>query len=210
VRRIPASLQAPLQIGKVVPVALDIEDVLDAVGPRLRALRIERRISLSDLAAVTGISTSTLSRLETGKLRPTLEQLLPLARTYGVALDELVGAPETGDPRVHLQPITRHGSTYLPLTRRLGGLQAYKLIIPARDWPQKEQRSHEGYEWLYVLNGRALLVLGDREFVLPPGEAAEFDTRVPHWLGNAGNVPTELLVLYGQQGERAHLAVRAR
>jgi transcriptional regulator with XRE-family HTH domain len=199
-----------LQIGKLVAVAPDIDDVLNAVGPRLRALRTERRISLSDLAAATGISTSTLSRLETGKLRPTLEQLLPLARTHGVALDELVGAPETGDPRVHLKPITRHGRTHLPLTRRPGGLQAFKLVIPPSDGPPEEQRSHEGYEWLYVLNGHALLVLGAREFVLAPGEAAEFDTRVPHRLGNAGDVPTELLVLYGPQGERAHLAVRAR
>ena len=199
-----------MQIGKTVAVTPDLDAVLDAVGPRLRALRTEWQLSLTDLATATGISASTLSRLETGRLRPTLEQLLPLARTHGVALDELVGAPETGDPRVHLRPITRHGRTYLPLTRRPGGLQAYKLVIPARDRPSTELRSHEGYEWLYVLNGHALLVLGDREFTLAPGEAAEFDTHIPHRLGNAGKAPTELLVLYGQQGERAHLAVRAR
>ena len=111
---------------------------------------------------------------------------------------------------MRLRPVTRHGSTYLPLTRRAGGMQAYKMMIPPSITSQRDRASHEGYEWLYVLNGTALLLLGDREFVLKPGEAAEFDTRLPHWLGNTGSGPTELLVLFGQQGERAHLTVRAR
>jgi quercetin dioxygenase-like cupin family protein len=71
-----------------------------------------------------------------------------------------------------------------------------------------DPKTHEGYEWLYVLDGRLRLVLGDRELVMKPGEAAEFDTHVPHWMGAAGTEAVELLVLYGSQGERAH--VRAR
>ena len=76
----------------------------NAVGPRLRALRRQRETTLSALAETTGISVSTLSRLESGRRRPTLELLLPLAEAYGVPLDDLVGAPATGDPRVHLRP----------------------------------------------------------------------------------------------------------
>ena len=83
----------------------DIDRTLDAVGPRLKHLRLRRDITLTDLAEETGISTSTLSRLEAGLRRPTLEQLLPLARAYGVTLDELVDAPPTGDPRINLRPI---------------------------------------------------------------------------------------------------------
>ena len=78
-------------------------------------------------------SVSTLSRLEGGQRKPTLELLLPLARAHQVPLDELVGAPETGDPRVHLRP--RHGDggvTAVPLTRRPGGIQAIKLVYPPR------------------------------------------------------------------------------
>ncbi len=77
---------------------------LDAVGPRLRRLRQRRDLTLSDLAQETGLSMSTLSRLEAGLRLPTLEQLLPLARAYGVTLDELVDAPPTGDPRINLRP----------------------------------------------------------------------------------------------------------
>ncbi|MFC5745239.1 helix-turn-helix domain-containing protein [Actinomadura rugatobispora] len=187
----------------------ELDDVLAAVGPRLRELRRGRGVTLARVAELTGISESTLSRLESGRRRPNLELLLPLARVYGVALDELVGAPQTGDPRVHFSPVRRHGRTFIPLTRRAGGLQAYKMIIPGQDGTAvPDPKTHEGYEWLYVLDGRLRLVLGDRELVMKPGEAAEFDTHVPHWMGAADAGPVELLILFGSQGERAH--VRAR
>jgi len=187
----------------------EFDDVLLAVGPRLRALRQQRGATLAQLSATTGISVSTLSRLEAGQRKPTLELLLPLARAHQVPLDELVDAPETGDPRIRARPITRHGMTMIPLTRRPGGVQAYKMIIP----PQApdavpQQQVHEGYEWLYVLSGRIRLLLAAHDVTLTAGEAAEFDTRLPHWFGNPGPQPAELLSLFGPQGERVH--VRAK
>ena len=157
----------------------------------------------------TGISKSTLSRLESGSRRPTLELLLPLARVYGVTLDELVGAPPTGDPRVHLRPVTRNGMTMLPLTRRAGGIQAFKIIMSPGGRPgEPEPRTHEGYEWIYVLNGRLRLVLGDHDLVLTPGEAAEFDTRTPALVrpgrGERGRVPQPV-----RQAGRARAPARA-
>jgi transcriptional regulator with XRE-family HTH domain len=184
----------------------DLDETLDAVGPRLRTLRKQRETTLADLSAETGISVSTLSRLESGARRPTLELLLPLAKAHGVTLDELVGAPPTGDPRVHLRPVKRGGMTMLPLTRRAGGIQAYKLVLPAGSARREPApQTHEGYEWLYVLNGHLRVVLGEHDFVMSPGEAAEFDTRVPHWFGSANAEPVEFLSLFGKQGERAHL-----
>lgn len=184
------------------------DEALAAVGPRLRAIRRRRETTLAEVATETGISVSTLSRLETGRRRPTLELLLPLAQTYGVPLDELVGAPPNGDPRIHLRPVRRDGMTLIPLTRRAGGVQAYKVIIPARRG-DPDQKTHEGYEWMYVLNGRLRLLLGDQDLVLTEGEAAEFDTRVPHWFDSADPTPVEVLILFGRQGERAHLRARS-
>ncbi|WP_448608175.1 helix-turn-helix domain-containing protein [Geodermatophilus sp. URMC 60] len=183
--------------------------VLTTVGPRLRALRVRGGRTLAQLSEETGISVSTLSRLESGQRRPTLELLLPLARAHRVPLDELVGAPETGDPRIHPRPVVHHGVTSLPLTRRPGGVQAFKQVYPP-GWPggEPEQQTHEGYDWLYVLSGRLRLVLGEHDLLLGPGEVAEFDTRTPHWFGNPGPEPAEVLTLFGPQGERMH--VRAR
>ncbi|WP_199430147.1 helix-turn-helix domain-containing protein [Qaidamihabitans albus] len=189
----------------------DLDDVLSAVGPRLRALRKQRGTTLAALSEATGISISTLSRLESGSRRPSLELLLPLAKAHRVALDELVDAPPTGDPRVRTRAITRHGMTYVPLTRQPGGLQAFKMIIPAGpEQAEPDPRSHEGYEWLYVLSGRLRIVLGEHDLVLRKGEAAEFDTHVPHWFGRADTRPVEFLSLFGPQGERVHVKARPR
>jgi transcriptional regulator with XRE-family HTH domain len=190
----------------------ELDRTLDAVGPRLKQLRMRRDITLTALAEETGISVSTLSRLEAGLRRPTLEQLLPLARAHGVTLDELVDAPLTGDPRVNLRPIAGgDGSVVLPLTRRPGGIQAYKFVLPAgADDREPDLRTHEGYDWAYVLNGTLRLVLGEHDLILQPGEAAEFDTRTPHWFGATSAGPVEFLSLVGRQGERAHIRAAPR
>ncbi|WP_344679214.1 XRE family transcriptional regulator [Saccharopolyspora taberi] len=186
-----------------------ITEALTAVGPRLKRLRTQRRVTLAALSEATGISKSTLSRLESGQRRPSLELLLPIAQAHQVPLDELVGAPEVGDPRVRLKPRQMHGNTVLPLTRQPGPLQAFKMVLPAdRDTP--DPRTHEGYEWLYVLAGRLRLVLGEHDVVLGVGEAAEFDTRVPHWFGSTGEAPVEILSLFGKQGERMHVRAKPR
>ncbi|MER6514177.1 XRE family transcriptional regulator [Nonomuraea sp. NPDC001636] len=186
-----------------------IDATLAQVGARLRHLRTQRGVTLSALAEATGISKSTLSRLESGQRRPSLELLLPIAEAHQVPLDELVGAPEVGDPRVRLKPVVRNGRTVLPLTTQPGPLQAWKSVIPA-DQNQPQPVTHEGYEWMYVLSGRVRLIVGDHDLVLGPGEAAEFDTHLPHWFGPAGDHPVEVLNLFGRQGERMHMRARPR
>ncbi|PSL02350.1 Cupin domain-containing protein [Haloactinopolyspora alba] len=85
------------------------------------------------------------------------------------------------------------------------------MIIPARPDPlEPTPQTYEGQEWLYVLNGRLRLVLGERDLTLSAGEVAEFDTSAPHWLGSADGGAVELLVLYGQQGIRAHVRADPR
>ena len=190
----------------MVPVdeAAAMASVLDQVGPRLKRLRSQRGVTLTALSELTGISKSTLSRLETGQRRPSLELLLPLAQAHRVALDDLVGAPEVGDPRIRLKPRRVNGRTVLPLTRQPGGVQAWKIIIP-RSQSKPNPRVHEGYEWLYVLSGRMRLILGDQDLVLDVGEAAEFDTKLPHWFGSTGEGAAEVLSLFGRPGERMHV-----
>ncbi|AVH20888.1 helix-turn-helix domain-containing protein [Nocardia cyriacigeorgica] len=189
----------------------DFDEVIDAVGPRLRELRRRNGTTLAALSELTGIPVSTLSRLESGQRKPSLELLLPLAKAHQVPLDELVNAPETGDPRVYARPFTRNGQTVIPLTRKPGGLQAWKQILAGRPADREpDPRTHEGYHWLYVLNGKLRLILGDRDMILTAGEVAEFDTHLPHWFGNADEHPVEYLSIYGPQGERFHIRARYR
>lgn len=181
-----------------------ISAALDLVGPRLRKVREQRGITLTAVAERTGISKSTLSRLENGQRRPSLELLLPLAQVYRVPLDDLVGAPEVGDPRIRLKARRVNGRTVLPLTRHPGGVQAWKIVIPANQ-STPDPRSHDGHEWLYVLAGRMRLILGDQDLVLEVGEVVEFDTQLPHWFGSAGEGPAEVLSIFGRPGERMHV-----
>jgi len=177
-----------------------ISAALDLVGPRLRKVREQRGVTLTEVAQRTGISKSTLSRLENGQRRPSLELLLPLAQIYRVPLDDLVGAPEVGDPRIRLKPRRVNGRTVIPLTHP-GGIQAWKIVIPVSQSTPRP-RSHDGFEWLYVLAGRMRLVLGEQDLTLGVGEAAEFDTQVPHWFGSDGDGPAEVLSIFGRPGER--------
>jgi quercetin dioxygenase-like cupin family protein/DNA-binding XRE family transcriptional regulator len=157
-------------------------------------------MTLTSVAKATGISKSTMSRLETGQRRPTLELLLALSHTYRLALDDLVAAPPEGDPRLRLKPSRVKGRTVIPLTRQAGGMQAWKIVIPTSN-ATPEPRAHDGHEWIYVLSGRMRFVLGDRDTVLGPGDVAAFDTTEPHWFGSTGDQPAEILSIFGRPGE---------
>jgi len=177
------------------------------MGPRLRAARERRGATLAGVGRATGISPSTLSRIETGRRRPTLDAVLRLAKEYGVSLDELAGTDPAPAPET--RGSASHGfgddKAVLPLTRYVGGLHAHKHVLPAVDEPpsRPRQTSHDGHEWLCVLYGRLWLALGDQDLVLTAGDVAEFDTRVPHGVANAGSDgPVEYLVMFGPQGER--------
>jgi transcriptional regulator with XRE-family HTH domain len=182
-----------------VEISPELTTVLAEVGARLRRARTQRGVTLTELAAATGISKSTLSRLENGQRKPSLELLLPLAQAYRVPLDDLVGAPDVGDPRIRLKPRKVNGRTVLPLTHP-GGVQAWKIVIPKSE-TRPNPRAHDGFEWLYVLAGRMRLILGGQDLVLGVGEAAEFDTQVPHWFGSTGDEPAEILSIFGRPGE---------
>jgi transcriptional regulator with XRE-family HTH domain len=179
----------------------EVRAVLAGVGPRLRQLRAERAVTLTDLAATTGISKSTLSRLESGQRKPSLELLLPIAEAHRIPLDELVGAPDIGDPRVRLKPQRRNGRVVIPLAEHPRAAHAWKVIIPP-ERGEPELRSHEGYEWIYVLDGQLRLILPGNDVTMASGESAEFDTALPHWFGAAGGRPVEILSILSRPGER--------
>jgi transcriptional regulator with XRE-family HTH domain len=174
------------------------------IGARLKAARLERDLTLAALAAATGISPSTISRLESGKRQPNLELLIPLSATLEVTIDELVSDAAVPDPRVRPRLTSDGGAEVQMLSREGSPMQAVRMILHRRD-DDPELRTHEGFEWLYVLDGRLRLRLGEHDIVLKPGEAAEFSTRVPHWLGSVDERPVEILGIFSRDGERIHI-----
>jgi transcriptional regulator with XRE-family HTH domain len=177
------------------------------VRRRLRELRTEQGLTLQQVAERASLDISTLSRLEAGKRRLALDHIPALAAALGVSADDLLGSRPPQDPRVRSRPRTVDGLTMWPLTRRgpAGGLHAYKIHISARrDTPPDALPLHEGHDWLYVLDGRLRLLLGEEDLTIEPGEAVEFTTWTPHWFG-AVDGPVELIAILGPQGERLHL-----
>lgn len=175
---------------------------LKQVGPRLRALRHQRGWTLEELAERAEMSPSTLSRLESGKRQASLELLLPLTKQLGVRIDDLL-TQHTRDPRVRRPEIRRDGHVIVPLAPEGAAVKTYKITFPpAREEPQL--KTHEGYEWLYVLSGKLRLRLGERDLTLVRGEAAEFDTRIPHALWAAGGKPAQIMSIFSDDAARIH------
>ena len=178
-------------------------DGLDQVGARLRAARHARGWTLEDLATRAQMSVSTLSRLESGKRQASLELLVPLTRQLGVRIDDLVVAPAV-DPRVRRSVIRRDGMVIVPLAPEGSAVNTYKITYSPDTNGCTELRVHDGYEWLYVIAGKLRLRLGEQDLVLSRGEAAEFDTRIPHAIGAAGNRPAQIISIFNETGVRMH------
>jgi transcriptional regulator with XRE-family HTH domain len=187
-----------------------IDSDIHQIGPRLRTWRTRRGMTLDELTAVTGISASTISRLESGKRAPNLELVLPLARAMRLELDDLVPRA-VPDPRVRRVTKRIDRVVFEQLSPESSPAQASKVTFPAPSTGElPDPRVHDGYEWLYVLTGRLRLVLGEHDIVMDAGEAAEFDTRTPHWLQSAGPGSTEILAIFSKQGKRIHLRAKPR
>jgi len=186
------------------------DPALHEIGPRLKSWRRKRGMTLDELSAITAISPSTISRLESGKRAPNLELVVPLARALRLELDDLVPRA-TPDPRVKRVTTRTDDVVFEQLSPDSSPSQAARVTFPApAPGELPEPRVHDGYEWLYVLAGRLRLVLGEHDITMGPGEAAEFDTRVPHLLRSAGPGPAEVLAIFSKQGKRIHLRARSK
>ncbi|HET8930237.1 MAG TPA: XRE family transcriptional regulator [Acidimicrobiales bacterium] len=178
-------------------------DIEAVVRTRLRGLRRAVGWSLDDLANLTNLSASTISRIETGKRTIGLDVLVPLARALGVDLDTLLDTHDDTD--VVIRPTADHtgGHTSWLLSRATGTITALKMRLEPGG-PAPEPRVHPGRDWFFVLSGSVRLTLGDRVVEVRTGEAAEFDTMTPHAIV-AVDEPAELVMVFDRDGLHAHV-----
>nr|WP_168498228.1 XRE family transcriptional regulator [Streptomyces sp. RLB1-33]QIY74955.1 helix-turn-helix domain-containing protein [Streptomyces sp. RLB1-33] len=174
-------------------------EALPAVAPQLRALRRRASLTLEAAAGAAGRSAAHLSRLETGQRQPSLPMLLALARIYGTTVSELLG--ETVAERdaivraADMEPTKAGGWTYWQAGAPGRGMQALRVHVPYGSQGDIV-RVHPGEEWLYVLQGRLRLRLGDTAQVLAPGDSAHFDSLTPHRIAAADQSGAELLFVH--------------
>ncbi|QHY96471.1 anaerobic benzoate catabolism transcriptional regulator [Streptomyces sp. S4.7] len=172
------------------------------VRKRIRALRVAQGWSLDELATRARLSPSTLSRIETGRRRLALDQLVTLARALDTSLDQLV---ETAADDVISSPTidAAHQQMQWPV-RAAPDLTVVRQRVtdPPPDNPAR-MRAHPGHEWLVVLSGTAVLLLGNRRFRVETNQAAEFPTMLPHAIGAEGG-PCEVLGIFDRDARRGH------
>jgi transcriptional regulator with XRE-family HTH domain len=192
-----------------------VEDVLSDVASRVRKARRAREMTLDELAGASGISVAHLSRLESGIRHPSLATVLNVAAGLGVSVSELVEEPEGQRAGTVVRgadaPIFEgEGFRFQPLMPEAGpqGLAAAKVIFPI-DRVKPEYHRHEGEEWLYVLNGRLRLTLGEQNTTLEPGDAAFFDGMLPHAFDVLGEEDVEVLFVAGRSRGGPEVDARA-
>jgi transcriptional regulator with XRE-family HTH domain len=185
------------------------DDELDGlVRKRIRALRVAQGWSLEELAARARVSPSTLSRIENGQRRLALDQLVTLARALDTSLDQLV---ENATDDVVSNPVADagHGLLRWPVKADPGlTVVRQRMTEPPPDSAAR-LRAHPGREWLVVLSGTALLLLGERRLRIGTNQAAEFPTMLPHAIGTAGG-PCEILGIFDRDARRGHQRAEGR
>ncbi|MFD5968403.1 helix-turn-helix domain-containing protein [Streptomyces sp. NPDC060311] len=172
------------------------------VRKRIRALRVAQGWSLDELATRANLSQSSLSRIENGRRRLALDQLVTLARALDTTLDQLV---ENAAEDVVFSPMTdaAHGLMRWPVKGDPGmTVMRQRMTDPPPDNPAR-MRAHPGREWLVVLSGTAVLVLGHRRFRVETNQAAEFPTMMPHAIG-AEDGPCEIMGIFDRDARRGH------
>lgn len=181
-------------------------DIDSTARARLRAIRRSLGWSLDDLAERANVGPSTISRIETGNRALSLDVLVPLARALGIGVDVLVAPDDDEDVVIRPAPSDHGGLTIWPLSRPDGATTAFKFRLEPHDPtdPLPQPQVHPGYDWMFVIEGRVLLTLGERRIVVETGEAAEFSTMTPHAM-IAMEGPAEMIMIFDHHGERAHL-----
>jgi transcriptional regulator with XRE-family HTH domain len=172
------------------------------VRKRIRALRMAQGWTLDEMATRAKLSPSTLSRIENGQRRLALDQLVNLARALDTSLDQLV---ETASDNVISSPVidAAHQLMRWPIRADPGmTVVRQRMTNPPPDTPSR-MRAHPGREWLVVLSGTAVLLLGNRRFRVETNQAAEFPTMLPHAIGAEGG-PCEILGIFDRDARRGH------
>lgn len=176
------------------------------IGDRLRALRLRRKLGLVELARHTGLSPAMLSKLERGRMFPTLPTLLRIAMVFGVGLDHFfaaaaprraVGVVRAAERRRFVERLGGRAPAWefecLDFTATERRLNAYRVRFLATGRPRLH--THDGAEFLHLLAGALTLVVAGEEHRLGAGDSIYFDASQPHGYRRTSRGPARALVV---------------
>ncbi len=182
-------------------------DAPSGLGPRLRAIRVARGIGLRELARRLDLSPSSISQIETGKIRPSVRTLYALASEFGVTVDEVLfdepptprapgATPRTVEPGLSVQRAADRPAIQLNSGVRWERLMFWgdedvefleAIYEPGgASSPDDALVRHNGHEFGHILSGTLRVIVGFDEYVLGPGDSITFPSSTPHRLVNDG------------------------
>ena len=190
------------------------------LGPRLRAIRVARGVGLRELARRLDLSPSSISQIETGKIRPSVRTLYSLAAEFGVTVDEVLfdeppmpgaaPAPSTVEPGLGVQRAADRPAIQLNSGVRWERLMFWgdedvefleAIYEPGgASSPDDALVRHNGHEFGHVLSGTLRVTVGFDEYVLAPGDSITFPSSTPHRLINDG--PDTVRAIWVVRGRR--------
>jgi len=182
-----------------------------AIGEKVRTLRLRKKLGLVELGKHTGLSPALLSKIERGKLHPTLPTLLRIALVFNVGLEFFfAGAREKpacgivrqaerltfpDKPGTAAAQYRFQALDYTVPERKLNAYHAEFFAVPAG---AVHRHAHPGAEFLYVLSGSLGVEIGEDQHVLDTGDSMYFDSSVPHgYRKTAGRVCRALVITTG-------------
>ena len=178
------------------------------IGRRVRALRLRKKMGLVELGRHTGLSAAMLSKVECGRLYPTLPTLLRISLVFGVGLDHFFNDPvqrpviavvrKRERQRFPNRPDAKRPAYYFecldfPATNR--PTSAYYVEFESADDAELARHEHPGVETVYVIRGTLGLTIGETEETLGPGDSIYFDATHPHGYRKKGNGPCAGIVV---------------
>lgn len=181
---------------------------VEEIGARIAKLREEKGLSLEELSHMTGFAVALLSDIEQQKVQPQLGTVIKLSKALDSAFGRLVSG--TGD---RLYSVTRRNErkivsrstassgskqlyTYMALAPEVKGRHMEALIVQLEENPDQEMSVHDGEEFIFVLDGTALLKIGEDTFELDPGDSVYYLSTTPHLIASKKGKTTILAVLY--------------
>ena len=187
-------------------------DTSKIVGEKIKSLRESRNITMEDLAQRSGLAIEQVERIENNIDLPSLAPLIKIARVLGVRLGTFLDDQDETGPSVCRR--TEAGDTisfsnnaiqsrkhmeYHSLARSKADrhMEPFLIDVTATDDMDFVLSSHEGEEFIYVLQGRLEISYGKNSYVLDEGDSIYYDSIVPHHVhGYQGQAAKILAVVY--------------
>lgn len=180
----------------------------EEIGRRIRTIREERGLSLDELSKLTGYDTEFLANIESDQLQPQLGTIIKLSKALDSAFSRVVSGvgsklysiTRKAERKVVSRSTSQKGKkqvyTYMSLAPEVKGRHMEALVVQLEENPDEEISVHEGEEFIFTLEGTAVLKVGEDAFELNPGDSAYYLSTTPHFIAAKKGRATILAVLY--------------